>query len=206
VLVADPCRDTVQATTWLLRLWGHDVRGAGSGPEALEAARAYRPDAVLMELGLPRLDGLEVARRLRQQRAFPELLLVAVTGYADEKNRRRSQEAGFDCHLVKPVEPEVLRKLLDPGQREEERVEVRAVRQQPGNGRNGVVTQDELDRLGAQVQHQLSGRLRDFRLRRRGAGVVLTGRAGSYHAKQLAQHAVMRGTALPILGNEIEVS
>jgi hypothetical protein len=69
-----------------------------------------------------------------------------------------------------------------------------------------VVTQEDLDRLGAQVQHELSGRLRDFRLKRKGAGVVLAGRVRTYYAKQLAQHAVMRATALPILGNEIEVS
>ena len=65
-----------------------------------------------MELGLPGLDGCQVARRLRQQGAHAELLLVAVTGYGDEKNRRRSWEAGFDCHLVKPVDPEVLQDLL----------------------------------------------------------------------------------------------
>jgi two-component system OmpR family response regulator len=112
VLVVDPCGDTVESTAWLLRLWGHDVRGAGTGREALEVARAYRPDAVLMEIGLPGLDGCQVARRLRQQGADREVLLVAVTGYGDEKNRRRSQEAGFDRHLVKPVEPEVLQSLL----------------------------------------------------------------------------------------------
>jgi CheY-like chemotaxis protein len=112
VLVADPCADTVESTALLLRLWGHDVRGAASGQAALELARAYRPDAILMEVGLPGLDGFEVARRLRQPGADPELLLVAVTGYGDEKNRRRSREVGFDCHLVKPVEPEVLQSLL----------------------------------------------------------------------------------------------
>jgi two-component system, chemotaxis family, CheB/CheR fusion protein len=118
VLIADPCADTVESTAWLLRAWGHDVRGAGSGPEALEVARAYRPDTILMELGLPGLDGCEVARLLRQQDAHPEVLLVAVTGYGDEKNRRRSLEAGFDCHLVKPVEPDVLQNLLATSRRE----------------------------------------------------------------------------------------
>src|SRR5687768_9779401 len=90
VLVADPCPDTVLSTTWLLRIWGHAVQGAGSGPEALEVARAYRPDVVLMEMGLPGLDGCAVARRLRQQGGGPELLLIAVTGYGDEVNRRRA--------------------------------------------------------------------------------------------------------------------
>ena len=118
ILLADPCRDTVESTAWLLRFWGYDVQGAGTGPETLEVALAYRPEVVLMELGLPGLDGCQVARRLRQQGAHPELLLVAVTGYGDEKNRRRSREAGFDCHLVKPVDPEVLQGLLATSQRE----------------------------------------------------------------------------------------
>jgi two-component system, chemotaxis family, CheB/CheR fusion protein len=118
ILLADPCRDTVESTAWLLRLWGYDVQGAGTGPETLEVALAYRPEVVLMELGLPGLDGCQVARRLRQQGTHPELLLVAVTGYGDEKNRRRSREAGFDCHLVKPVDPEVLQGLLATSRRD----------------------------------------------------------------------------------------
>ena len=80
------------------------------------------------------------------------------------------------------------------------------MRQEPGNGRDGKAAAEDLDRLGSHVQRQLRGRLRDFRLKRRGDGVVLTGRAGSYYAKQLAQHAVMRVTSLPIVKNEIEVS
>jgi two-component system CheB/CheR fusion protein len=111
VLIADPCADTVESTTWLLRHWGHDVRGVGTGRDVLEAAQAYRPDAVLMELALPGLDGCAAARRLRQQPGWPDLL-VAVTGYGDENSRRRSREAGFDWHLVKPVEPALLQSLL----------------------------------------------------------------------------------------------
>jgi CheY-like chemotaxis protein len=118
ILLADPCRDTVESTAWLLRLWGYDVQGAETGPETLEVALAYRPEVVLMELGLPGLDGCQVARQLRQQGAQSELLLVAVTGYGDEKNRHRAWEAGFDCHLLKPVEPEVLRGLLATSRRE----------------------------------------------------------------------------------------
>jgi CheY-like chemotaxis protein len=112
VLLVDPCEDTVESTAWLLRLLDYDVRGARTGREALEVARAYRPDTVLMEIALPGLDGFEVARRLRQQALGPDVLLVAVTGYGDQKHRHLSREAGFDCHLVKPVEPEVLHILL----------------------------------------------------------------------------------------------
>lgn len=112
VLLADPCRDTVESTAWLLRLWGYDVRGVRAGREVLEVARAYRPDAILMEIALPGLDGYEVARRLRQQVVGPKMLLAAITGYGGQQHRHRSREAGFDCHLVKPVEPEVLQNLL----------------------------------------------------------------------------------------------
>jgi len=111
VLLADPCPDTVETMAWLLRQWGYAVETAASGLEALEAALADRPDAILMELALPMLDGLQVARRLRQS-GKPIPLLVAVSGYGSEKDRARSREAGFDCHFVKPVCPEVVRVWL----------------------------------------------------------------------------------------------
>jgi CheY-like chemotaxis protein len=116
VLLADPCPDTVESTACILRLWGHDVRGTESGPEALEVARTYRPDVVLMEIGLPGMDGYEVAEQLRKQEGIPHPLLVAVTGYGNEQYRQRAREAGFDCFLVKPVDPDVLRKLLATSQ------------------------------------------------------------------------------------------
>jgi CheY-like chemotaxis protein len=112
VLVADPHADTVESTALLLRLWGHDVRCASSGPEALEAALSCRPDAVLMEMGLPGMDGCEVARRLRRREGAPQALLVAVTGYGSERHRQLTREAGFDLHLVKPACPETVRDLL----------------------------------------------------------------------------------------------
>jgi CheY-like chemotaxis protein len=112
VLVADPCTDTVETTAELLRAWGYGVRTAVSGHAALEAALADRPDVVLMELALPVLDGLQVAMRIREWAVGPVPLLVAVTGYGAERDRVRSREAGFDCHFVKPVCPEVVRMWL----------------------------------------------------------------------------------------------
>lgn len=112
VLVADPCADTVETMAWLLRHWGHDVRTAGSGLEVLRVARAYLPDVILMELRLPGLDGCAVARRLRQPGDPAGPLLVAVTGYGSPKDRLRSRAAGFDHHLVKPVDPDIFRDLL----------------------------------------------------------------------------------------------
>jgi two-component system, chemotaxis family, CheB/CheR fusion protein len=112
VLLADPCPDTVETMAWLLRLWGYEVESAASGPEALDAALTDRPDVVLMELALPVLDGLQVARRLRQSARAPIPLLMVVSGYGGEKDRVRSRAAGFDCHFVKPVCPEVVRAWL----------------------------------------------------------------------------------------------
>jgi CheY-like chemotaxis protein len=111
VLVADPHEDTARSTAWLLRLWGHGARCAATGAEALEVARAHRPDVVLMELALPGVDGCEVARRLRREGPAPALLL-AVTVYGGERHRRLAREAGFDLYLVKPACPEQLRGLL----------------------------------------------------------------------------------------------
>jgi two-component system, OmpR family, response regulator len=111
VLLVDPCPDTVETMALLLRLWGYAVETVATGPEALEVALVDRPDAILMELALPGLDGLQVARRLRQS-GGPIPLLVAVSGYGSAKDRARSREAGFSCHFVKPVCPEVVRAWL----------------------------------------------------------------------------------------------
>jgi two-component system, sensor histidine kinase len=112
VLLADPCPDTIETMAWLLRFWGYAVEAVASGPEALEAALADRPDVVLLELALPKLDGLQVARQLRRSAGGPSLLLVAISGYGSEKDRARTREAGFDCHFVKPVCPDALRAWL----------------------------------------------------------------------------------------------
>lgn len=108
VLVVDPCEDTVLSTSWLLRLWGYDVRSAATRPLALEAARDYRPDAILMELRLPGLDGWQVARKLGR----PGPCLIAVTGRGSEQDRARSRDAGFTCHPQKPAFPDALRERL----------------------------------------------------------------------------------------------
>jgi two-component system CheB/CheR fusion protein len=113
VLVVDDSGDAAQSLAMLLRIQGHDVTVALDGPGALEAARQHRPEVVLLDIGLPGVDGYEVAARLRREPGTQGAFLVAMTGYGQEEDRRRSREAGFDCHLVKPVDPEDLRRLLD---------------------------------------------------------------------------------------------
>jgi CheY-like chemotaxis protein len=110
ILVVDDNVDSAETMAEILKLWGHEVHTAHDGPSALEAARAQRPDAVLLDVGLPVMDGYETARRLRAEGLA--LLLVAVTGYGAAEDRRRAAEAGFDTHLTKPVSPEALRRAL----------------------------------------------------------------------------------------------
>jgi CheY-like chemotaxis protein/two-component sensor histidine kinase len=112
VLVVDDNRDAAESLAMMLRLDGHEVQVAHDGPAALEAARAFGPEVVLMDIGLPRMSGHEVAARLSQQPHDGERLLVAMTGYGQDEDRRRSREAGFHHHLVKPVDPQALRDLL----------------------------------------------------------------------------------------------
>jgi CheY-like chemotaxis protein len=113
VLVADSHRDSADSFALLLSLWGHQTAVAYDGPAALGAAVSQRPDVLLAELKLALLDGYELARRLRQQPSLQTILLVACTGYSRDTDRLRSQESGFDRHLVKPVDPDELRQLLD---------------------------------------------------------------------------------------------
>ena len=96
----------------LLQLTGHETHTAYDGLEAVEAAATFQPDVVLLDIGLPKLNGYEAARRIREQPWGKKMALVALTGWGQEEDRRRSEEAGFDAHMVKPVEPEALMKLL----------------------------------------------------------------------------------------------
>ena len=112
VLVVEDDPQAAATTALFLRLSGFEVHTAGDGPSALRAAEASPPDVVLLDLGLPGLDGCQVARALREQACGARPLLVALTGHDREADRRRSAEAGFDLHLVKTVEPGALRELL----------------------------------------------------------------------------------------------
>jgi CheY-like chemotaxis protein len=112
ILVVDDNVDAATSLASLLELSGNVTATAFDGFEAVEVAERFRPDAILLDVGLPKLDGHETARRIREQPWGRNVLIIAVTGWGQEADQRRSREAGFDHHLVKPVDPEVLARLL----------------------------------------------------------------------------------------------
>jgi CheY-like chemotaxis protein len=112
VLVVDDNLDAAETLSMLLSIKGHETFTAHSGPEALALAQACRPEVVFLDIGMPGMDGYEVARRLRVDPATAGALLVALTGWGSEEDARRSREAGFDVHLTKPVEPAALAEVL----------------------------------------------------------------------------------------------
>ena len=112
ILVVDDNRDAADSLGMLLRMMGNEVHTAHDGLEAVRAAAAFQPEVVLLDLGLPKLNGYEAARRIREQDGGADMVLIAVTGWGQEEDRRRSKEAGFDHHMTKPVEFADLQKLL----------------------------------------------------------------------------------------------
>jgi CheY-like chemotaxis protein len=113
ILIVEDHADGADSLAMLLGLYGYDVVIARDGPNAVERARDYRPDVVLLDLGLPKMSGYDVARQMAGLHPERRPFLVAVTGYGRDEDRRRSAEAGIDLHLVKPVDPERLCSILE---------------------------------------------------------------------------------------------
>ena len=113
ILIADDNRDAADSLAFVLRRAGHDVRTAYDGEEALDLAARFRPQLALLDIGMPRLNGYDTARRMRTEPFGREMLLIALTGWGQSEDVRRSELAGFDHHLVKPVDPAVLGRLLE---------------------------------------------------------------------------------------------
>jgi CheY-like chemotaxis protein len=113
VLVVDDNVDAAQSLGMLLKLSGHDVSVAHNGHDGLQQASEFRPELVLLDIGMPVMDGYEVCRRLRQDPRTQGALVIALTGWGLEEDRQRSLDEGFDQHLVKPVELQTLVKLLE---------------------------------------------------------------------------------------------
>src|SRR5688500_5360938 len=112
ILVADDNRDAADSLAFMLRLAGHEVRIAYDGRQAIDMAETFRPALALLDIGMPRLNGLEAARHLRRQAYGEEMMLIALTGWGQPDDRSRSLAAGFDHHVVKPVDPSMLERLL----------------------------------------------------------------------------------------------
>jgi CheY-like chemotaxis protein len=112
VLVVDDNRDAADSLALLLRTFGHEAQVAYDGASGIEAARRVARDVVLLDIGLPRMSGLDVCRAIRTALGEAPPILIAITGWAQDEDRRRSKEAGFDWHLVKPVDPQALLRLL----------------------------------------------------------------------------------------------
>ncbi len=112
ILVADDNEDAADSLAMMLQIMGNEVRTTNDGLQAVEAAEAFRPDVILLDIGMPKLNGYEVCRRIREQPGGKKVVLIALTGWGQEQDKRRSQEAGFDHHMVKPVDPAALEKLL----------------------------------------------------------------------------------------------
>ena len=112
ILVADDNLDSADSLAMLLTLEGNETRTAHDGLAALEVAATFRPDVMLLDIGMPKLNGYEVCRRIRQQAWGKDIVVIALTGWGQEEDKRRSLEAGVDYHLVKPVDFAAMEKLL----------------------------------------------------------------------------------------------
>jgi len=112
ILVVDDNRDGADSLAMMLRIMGNDTRTAYDGQEGVDMAGEFRPDVVLLDIGLPKLNGYEACRRIREQPWGKGVVMIAVTGWGQDEDRRRSHEAGFDHHMVKPVDPQALMEML----------------------------------------------------------------------------------------------
>ncbi len=112
ILVVDDNKDVAKVLSMMLKALGNEVQTAHDGCEAIRMAAEYRPDIVLMDIGMPELNGYEAAQQIREQDWGMSMVLVALTGWGQEEDKQRAKEAGFDHHLAKPAEPAALRELL----------------------------------------------------------------------------------------------
>lgn len=111
VLVVDDNRDAADSLAMLCRMWGYEVQSAYNG-SAIRMVPIFKPDVIVLDIAMPKMDGNKMAREVREQDCYRETLIIAVTGYHDDAHRLLSKQAGIDHYLIKPVDPTVLEKLL----------------------------------------------------------------------------------------------
>ena len=112
ILVVDDDHDSAESLAMLFQMMGHEVRAAHNGLAAVDLAEAFRPDLIVLDIGMPGLDGYEVCRRIRQHSWGRAAVIAALTGWSRDEDRDRSEQAGFDHFLVKPVDPKALEDLI----------------------------------------------------------------------------------------------
>ena len=112
ILVVDDNHDSALSLAMMLSIMGHETRTAHDGESAVSSAESFLPEVVLLDIGLPKLNGYEVAQRIRENKWGQSMFLIAVTGWGQEEDRQRSSEVGLNVHMVKPVEPAALERLL----------------------------------------------------------------------------------------------
>jgi two-component system, OmpR family, response regulator len=113
VLIVDDNKDAADSLVALTGLWGYEVRAAYDGESGLAVARTFEPDCLLLDIGMPRIDGYALAAGIRSEPALRAAKLVALTAYSSEDHKRRAREVGFDYHLVKPADPAELQRMLN---------------------------------------------------------------------------------------------
>ena len=113
ILIVDDNRDNVSSLTMLLLRLGHQTRAAFDGEEAIVAARDFQPQVILLDIGLPKLNGYEVCRWIRAQNKTDGVVIIAQTGWGQEETKQKTKDAGFDYHMVKPLDPNALCKVLN---------------------------------------------------------------------------------------------
>ena len=112
ILVVDDNHDSALSLAMMLSIMGHETRTAHDGESAVEAAETFLPEVILLDIGLPKLNGYEVAQRIREHTWGSSMFLIAVTGWGQDEDRRKAREAGFDCHFTKPLSPSALEDVL----------------------------------------------------------------------------------------------
>src|SRR5690606_33255791 len=117
VLVVDDNEDAAKLLAQVLALQGHQTRTAGDGQQAIDVAAEFRPEVILMDIGMPRMDGYESVRQIRRQEWGQNMTVIALSGWGTHEDKRKSKEAGFDEHLVKPPAPEELNRILTTASR-----------------------------------------------------------------------------------------
>lgn len=203
VLVVDDSADVTDSMAALVRLWGHDVRTALNGADALRIGIVYRPHVVLLDVNMPGMDGYQLARRWRSDVALARAFLVSITGYGGEMEAEHSRAAGCDAYLLKPMDPAVLERLLAERKQEYERRIVRV--EEDTEPAPPMPLRD----VSEAAENRLRGHpylaLRHIACDYHDGVLTLRGCLPTYYLKQMAQSAVAPVEGVQRIENEIEV-